>query len=447
MSSPTLEIDASALRRGLLFAPVSKSDAVRALVLAHALGWPELVEAVCCADAELPADVCRVRDGLAALSRAHREPVEVDCADGAAPFRFLLAQAAVCDGAHVGFTGTARLAERPHGPLFEALARTLGSSGLRLGAPGRWPLAVRGAARAPAPVFRVSGAESSQFASSLVLAAAGLARREGRPWAVEHEGPMVSRGYFELTVDWAARCGVPLERRPGGVLVWPAEPRAAVPPLPRDASSLAYLLLLSWKSGACVTGLSSSEPHPDTAMLDHLAALGLSLEPLEAGTLRVVGRARGGLRASAAAAPDLVPTLAALACVLDAPSVFTEVGLLKAKESDRLEGTLSLARAAGAAARLDADTLTISPRDSGPAAFTFSSRGDHRLAMSAATLAVLVGARLQLLEPDCVGKSFPGFWAQLEKVARVTEGAGSSARALANHAEASSATNSATAPS
>ena len=33
--------------------------------------------------------------------------------------------------------------------------------------------------------------------------------------------------------------------------------------------------------------------------------------------------------------------------------------------------------------------------------------------MSAATLAVLTGAVLELHEPDCVSKSFPDFWNQL----------------------------------
>jgi len=44
------------------------------------------------------------------------------------------------------------------------------------------------------------------------------------------------------------------------------------------------------------------------------------------------------------------------------------------------------------------------------------SRGDHRLAMSAAVLAVLGGSVLHLPGADCVAKSFPDFWRELTKV-------------------------------
>ena len=43
------------------------------------------------------------------------------------------------------------------------------------------------------------------------------------------------------------------------------------------------------------------------------------------------------------------------------------------------------------------------------------SKGDHRLAMVSATLSLLSGVPLTLTGPECVEKSFPGFWKQMER--------------------------------
>jgi 3-phosphoshikimate 1-carboxyvinyltransferase len=62
-----------------------------------------------------------------------------------------------------------------------------------------------------APVFRVPGAQSSQYASSLLLGCAALYLRERRAWSVEIEGPLTSAGYLELTVTWLRRFGFDLQ--------------------------------------------------------------------------------------------------------------------------------------------------------------------------------------------------------------------------------------------
>jgi len=402
--------------RAVLEPPLSKSDAQRALVLAHALDWPELGAAACAGGAALPLDVERVRAGLSALRRSVDGRAEIDCGDGAAPLRFMVAQAAVTRGSRVRFTGSGRLGERPHGALFDALERALGPAGLVLSRGAPWPVEVRGAGRAPEAVFRVGARESSQYASSLVLAAAALARAERRAWRVELEGPLTSGGYLALTLGWARRCGVAVARRGSTLVVPPGEHPASVPEVPADWSSLAYLLLIAWRSGSEVRRVPLRAEHPDSAIVAHLASIGLTLVRSGTGAVCVEGCPRGGLRASASVTPDLVPTLAALACALERPSVFTDVELLRGKESDRLEGTAALVRAAGGEARLVRGALVVEPPAAPAQVLAFSPRGDHRMAMAAATLAVLLGSRLELDAPDCVAKSFPGFWDQLARV-------------------------------
>jgi len=408
-------VDASTLRAAKLLPPLSKSDAQRALVLEHVLGRPGWMGLSAEDAAELPADVRALTRGLRTLEAPAQGPVEIDCADGGAPFRFLLGQAAVTPGAHVFFRGTPRLGERPHGALIEALRAALGPSGLSIVEGTPWPLEVRAPSRTGEPVFRVAGAESSQFVSSLLLAAAALNRREGRAWTVELDGPVASEGYLDLTLDWLARTGFAVERRANALAVtgW-TEPERP-PAVPGDWSSLGYLLVVAWKSGGTALRADLDAAHPDRAIVRILRDVGLTVEPVgAAGEVAVRGVPRSGLTASGAECPDLLPTLAVLACVLPGESRLDEVDILRGKESDRFQGILDLTKAAGAQAVRDGGSLRIRPGPRVASVFELDSRGDHRMAMCAATLAVLGGSRLVLTGPECVSKSFPGFWRQME---------------------------------
>lgn len=425
-STSRILVDPAGLRAATLTPPVSKSDAQRALVLGHLTGaWP-LPSVQAEPDEDLPADVRVLRRGVEALREPPGIVRDVDCADGGAPFRILVTQAAVTPGAHVRFTGTPRLGERPHGPLFTSLRDALGASGLALTEGSPWPVELRAPrdTRAGAPVFRVPGAQSSQYASSLLLGCAALYLRERRAWSVEIEGPLTSAGYLDLTVTWLKRFGFVLEESASRYTVTGYAAPPSVPSLPGDWSSLGYLLLVAWKTGGTVERADTGSAHPDDAIVRLIEQVGLRAVP--AGplhTLKVEGRLSGGLQASGKECPDLLPTLAALACVLPAPSTLTDVGILRVKESDRLEGIRALVAAYGGTTDLQGETLEIRPPVTPPSRFEMNSRGDHRQAMTAATLCVLSGTPLLLTGPECVEKSFPGFWRQLERAGALISGA------------------------
>lgn len=445
-----LTVTPGLLRPLSLVPPRSKSDAQRALVLAHVLGepalaaflaevadadGPELERGRQAADANPtshpadvsartpgqartvhPTDVSVMAAGLAALGRAARtgEEVEIDCRDGGAPFRLLLGQAAVTPGVRVRFTGTPRLGERPHGPLLDALRGTLSGAGLQLVPGAPWPLAITGApGRAAEPCFRVDAAQSSQFPSSLLLAAAALFVREHRCWSVELGGPPASGGYLALTVEWLRRCGFELAEEAGRVTVRGHAAPRTWPTVPGDWSSLGYLLLLAWASGGRAGSVDVLAAHPDRAVLRVLAEVGLRVEVSAEGEASVTGMPRAGLRADGDECPDLLPTLAALACVLPAPSVLTRVSVLRAKESDRLSAIRDLVHAAGGRTQLEGEQLQVHPPGT-VRPFTFDARGDHRLVLSASVLAVLGRVPVRLLHAHGVDKSFPGFFVQLQ---------------------------------
>ncbi|HYH94816.1 3-phosphoshikimate 1-carboxyvinyltransferase [Hyalangium sp.] len=417
-----LHVDPSHLGPARLTPPVSKSDAQRALVLAHLTGhWP-LSALQSEPEADLAADVRVLTRGVEALRLPPGPVREVDCADGGAPFRILVTQSAVTPGAHVRLTGTPRLGERPHGPLFDSLREALGPSGLSLTEGKPWPVEIRAPIRTGTPVFRVPGDQSSQYASSLLLGSAALFLREHRPWSVEIQGTLTSAGYLELTVSWLRRFGFTVEESASRFTVTAHQPSASAPPMPGDWSSLGYLLLMAWRTGGSVERADPSSAHPDQAILRLVQPAGLAPVPGPDLTMRMEGQARDGLVASGKECPDLLPTLAALACVLPRPSTLTDVGILRLKESDRLEGIRTLVAAYGGSTLLEGETLTLTPPPAPPAHFAMDSRGDHRLAMVSATLSVLSGVPLTLTGPECVEKSFPGFWRQVERMGvRLTE--------------------------
>lgn len=406
-------VDAASLSPATLTPPPSKSDAQRALALAHALGDPSLAELPFDDDA-LPDDVKVLRRGLEILRTRPGAGAYIDCHDGGAPFRILLGQAAATPGAFVRLVGSARLGQRPHRPLLEALRTTLGPAGLVLDEGSPWPITVRGAARTPEPRFAISASESSQFPTSLLLAAAGLVVRERRPWTVTLTGPTASRGYLELTLAWLARMGFATEVTDSAVTLLDVRAPSSKPVVPGDWSSIGYLLLVAWASGGAVALVDKDAAHPDRAILRVLEEAGLYVDDRPGGLVAVTGSLRAGLSASGEECPDLLPTLAALACVAPSDSTFTEVSILRHKESDRLEGIRDLVRAGGGTTTLEGDVLVITPGQV-PARMELSSRGDHRLAMAAATLAALGRSTLVLEGPEHVTKSFPAFWSEVER--------------------------------
>jgi 3-phosphoshikimate 1-carboxyvinyltransferase len=401
-----------------LVPPPSKSDAERALILADILGVPPPPGAEPGPDSS--SDVEVVRRGLEVLRAGGGE---LDCRDGGAPFRFLLTQAALTPGAVTRFVGTKRLGERPHRPLLEALRCALGPRGLVIEEGSPWPLVVRAPMTPLAQEFLVSGNESSQFASSLLLGAARQSARTARPCGLLIDGVLASRGYFDLTMDWVRRAGFRVSQReclgeePFRFRLDADELVSSLPAIPGDWSSLTVLLPLAWKTQVAVDRVDPRAVHPDALALRHFASVGLSVQPLQGTQVcRVDGTPRGGLSVDASLCPDAVPALAALACALPEASAFTRTDILRAKESDRVAGLAELAARVGASARVEGSTLTIVPGRAA-ARFDFDARDDHRLAMAAALASVLTGSELGTLTgAHSVTKSFPGFWREIAKV-------------------------------
>ncbi|MBP5287646.1 MAG: 3-phosphoshikimate 1-carboxyvinyltransferase [Elusimicrobiales bacterium] len=106
---------------------------------------------------------------------------------------------------------------------------------------------------------------------------------------------------------------------------------------------------------------------------------------------------------------DEIPLLAVLFAAAGCHALFYGVEGLKVKETDRLAAVIEIIRKAGATAEYGNGVLSVSGPFNEKAEFVVDAAEDHRMAM-AATVASLVCHGIKIKGPDCVRKSYPGFF-------------------------------------
>ena len=327
--------------------------------------------------------------------------------------RFLLSMATLAQGS-VAFQTHPRMAGRPNEDLLTAL-RSLGA--LIEHQPDATTFTVTGGTLRGG-VARVKGDRSSQFLSSLLMPAPYA------PLNVELiiEGPLVSVPYVDMTIEVMRQFGIDVKRNDASHYVVESgmRYRPATISIEPDASAASYFLAAAAITGGSVLveGLRRSSSQGDVRFLDVLAAMGCRCEETADGiSMTSTGRLRG-VDLDMNAMPDMVPTLVAVALFADGETCIRNVGQLRYKESDRGEGLAAELRRLGASVDMQGDALVIRPSKlHGGQLDTFE---DHRLAMSFALLGLRVpGVRIE--QPECVRKSFPGFWDEFEKLYSVQE--------------------------
>jgi len=116
---------------------------------------------------------------------------------------------------------------------------------------------------------------------------------------------------------------------------------------------------------------------------------------------------------SATDIPDLIPILAVYFAANDG-AVFTNIGRLRLKESDRVDSVKNLLHNLGIRATADDTTLTVfGGKFTGG---TVNACGDHRIAMAAAIAATACKGEVVLIGCECVNKSYPGFFDDFTKL-------------------------------
>jgi len=322
----------------------------------------------------------------------------------------LLATAALLADNSVTLTGSARMQERPVGPLAHTL-NDLGGMVVFTKKEGYPPLTIGG--RLLGGNATIDGSASSQFASS-VLMAAPYAKG---PVDLTITGTPASQSYLDITAEVMTDFGAKIRREGYRHFVVSNRDRytGRTYVVEGDYSSASYFFALAAICGGTVTvaGLNPASVQGDRLFLSALEKMGCRVTY---GSDRVIVTHEGpldGVTIDMSSAPDTVQTLCMVAAVAKSPTIITGTGHLKYKESDRVAVTADRLKALGGKVTTESDRIVILPAPLHGG--TIDPSGDHRTAMSFAVLGLGIGG-VRITSADCVNKSFPGFWELLSKV-------------------------------
>jgi 3-phosphoshikimate 1-carboxyvinyltransferase len=323
--------------------------------------------------------------------------------------------------------GSPRMRQRPMGDLLSALSG-LGAKVRSAEGNGCPPVVVE-ADGLPGGEVAVRGTVSSQFISGLLLAAP---RAQG-DLALRIDGSLVSRPYVEMTLDVMRRFGATVDREAllaeraekgrcdeGAGVIYRARAGgyvAAEYEVEGDASSACWWFAAAAVTGgrARVRGIPPSSKQGDLGFLGILESMGCRVRrgaDTGGAFIEVTGGPLKGVEANLADMPDTAPALGAVALFASSPTRITGAAHLRAKESDRIAGLAGGLGALGARTEEHRDGLTIRPGSLREA--TLDPLDDHRLAMAFAVAGLGIGG-IRILNPTCVGKSYPGFFEELRR--------------------------------
>jgi 3-phosphoshikimate 1-carboxyvinyltransferase len=336
-------------------------------------------------------------------------PVTLDLGNSGTSLRLLTSLALLCRSP-VTLTGSARMQERPIGPLAEALP-SIGGSVKFLKKTGYPPLEVSGRLRGGG--VSIDGSVSSQFISS-VLIAAPYAETEVE---IHIPSPPASASYLDITLGVMADFGARVTR--AGYERFTVSNRERYKgrtyAVEGDYSSASYFFAIAAICGVKVT-VRNLVPHSvqgDRRFLSALREMGCTVKYSEnAVSVERTGELRG-ITTDMSASPDTVQTLCMVAATATTPTSISGIGHLKFKESDRISGTAERLRALGGRVDVGGDRITIRP--SSLHGGVIDPADDHRTAMSFAVLGLGIGG-ITITNAECVSKSFPGFWESLSGV-------------------------------
>ena len=323
--------------------------------------------------------------GITWLSNGYRvKPIEevtfrasLPCQDSGSTLRFLLPIAGAL-GVDTVFQMTGRLPQRPLTPLWEEMER--------MGCTLTRPTAdtIRCTGRLRSGEYAINGTVSSQFITGLLFALSLLPGQS----RLQVLGKLESAPYVSMTLASMERFGISCND-----YCFPGNGRFHSPgtvTVEGDWSNAAFFLAAQ----ALGSSIQVGNLNPDSPQGDRACA-------------RLLPELKDKLTISAADIPDLVPILAVTAAA-NQGAVFTDIGRLRLKESDRVASVMDMLRALGGQAEADDTTLTV--YGTGLHGGTVDSRNDHRIAMSAAIAATVCDSPVTILGAQCVEKSYPKFF-------------------------------------
>jgi 3-phosphoshikimate 1-carboxyvinyltransferase len=271
---------------------------------------------------------------------------------------------------------------------------------------------------------------SAQVKSAILLS--GL-YAHGTTWFKE---PTLSRDHTERMMH---ALGVPLRTVATAVELDPAGWSGKMPAfsmeIPGDASAAAFLLVAAQTiEGSRVTVRGVGTNPTRTGLLEIARHMGAGLEVVPQGDqagepvaeISAWHQPMRGVLIGGELVPraiDEIPIACVLAARAHGETTIRDAEELRVKESDRVATMVTVLRSFGVECSELPDGLVIQGKEGPLTAATVDSRGDHRIAMTAAVLALHGDGPTRITDCDCIATSFPRFVGTLRALgARVDVG-------------------------
>ncbi|KAI4863699.1 Pentafunctional AroM protein [Hypoxylon rubiginosum] len=335
--------------------------------------------------------------------------------------RFLTTVVALCAPASTTstvLTGNARMKVRPIGPLVDAL-RSNGINVKYLEKEHSLPVQVDAADGLDGGDIELAATISSQYVSSLLMCA---------PYAKKPVtlrlvgGKPISQLYIDMTIAMMKAFGISVAKSadephtyhiPQGVYKNPDEYVVE-----SDASSATYPLAV-----AAITGTTCTIPNIGASSLqgdarfatDVLRPMGCTVEQTATSTT-VTGPSPGGLKGievDMEPMTDAFLTASVLAAVASGETRITGIANQRVKECNRIAAMREQLAKFGVHCSELEDGIIVSGKNLGE--LSQPSEGiycydDHRVAMSFSVISLVAPGPVLILERECTGKTWPGWW-------------------------------------
>tara|TARA_B110000503_G_scaffold132166_1_gene207805 strand:+ start:886 stop:2181 length:1296 start_codon:yes stop_codon:yes gene_type:complete len=281
---------------------------------------------------------------------------------------------------------------------------------------GHCPIAVSGPL--DGGEINLDGSISSQYLTGLLMTLP--TSRKDSQISVEH---LVSKPYVEMTCAILQDFGIDVQTNEAfNVFKIPGNQtyNGFETTVDGDWSAAAFLLvagMLAAETSIEIQGLNTLYPQADEAIRGALLFAGGALSGSDDG-VQIAQRPVRSFNLDLTDSPDLFPPLAVLAAFGKKPSSLRGAHRLMHKESNRAHALITEFKKLGIVVEWDesSDLLRIQPwnRKPLPDPIRIASHGDHRMAMAAAVLAIAGIGAIEIEDAECVAKSYPAFFDDLE---------------------------------
>ena len=441
--------------------PLSKSESNRALMIMHYaelqnletskpqshsdLATQQLSNLVSLSNSD---DTVILQQHLNTLSEYVKNPSSVpltlDCRNAGTVFRFLMTAVA---NLHLGdlesrclgvlLTGSERMKSRPISSLVEAL-RSLGVSIEYTEKEGYPPVLLGSTDHEDLHVSLLSGntsdthdtwrleisvEQSSQFASSLLLAAPlwknGL--------ELHLTGNLSSLPYIDMTIDMMRQCGIDISRDDRDITVKPGIYDVENIKVEPDWSAAAFwyeMVSLSDGAEVLLKNLNINSLQADATAIKMFECLGVETFATENGVVvskptannqQPTANSQQPIAFNFKDCPDLFPAVIAACAGNRVNATFTGLKNLSIKESDRKQAMMNeLMKINITFENVSDDVLKMfCPNElsyfTEEKPIIFNNYEDHRIAMALSVLSMKIGV-ISMENVDVVSKSYPGFF-------------------------------------